>query len=522
MGAYQLKITIKGSKPPIWRRILVPEGITFEKLHQIIQTAFCWADDHLYQFEFRSEGVRVVPAEEDRSQKFQYILTDETIDNLVSGTKKFTYIYDFGDNWEHVIQVEDVIEDYKENYAQVVKFKGDVIPEDCGGITGYYELLKKSSEYLKEYDMSAINKCLNQNVEPVPEEIHIADIYGCYDKSSVIEIAKRHGLSGISKLKKEELAERTIAHILDKKVMRHYFLCARDSEIKLFEQVAAGDFKVPSFESEEMDFLYAGGYVTAGLNNHFMAAEEIIKAYEELNTPEFIEERGRLSKIGDYLCAANSLYAVTPPSVLLETFNKYEDKKLTVDELLHAHELLLPYRCMVAYIDGNFVDAALAEQKSFEELLRMQKKVPYYIPTQLEIRFMADNAGFLMTDELSQLSRFLTGELNVPDEMIPYILRQIQAEISLGGQLQEVMADFEAAGIIFESDEQIEKFTSIITDVWNHTRMVLNRGHKPYEMVMKGLEEVSAQRKNIQKIYPNDPCPCGSGKKYKKCCGKRN
>ncbi|WP_139348792.1 plasmid pRiA4b ORF-3 family protein, partial [Clostridium sp. Marseille-P2415] len=194
MGAYQLKITIKGSKPPIWRRILVPEGITFEKLHQIIQTAFCWADDHLYQFEFRSEGVRVVPAEEDRSQKFQYILTDETIDNLVSGTKKFTYIYDFGDNWEHVIQVEDVIEDYKENYAQVVKFKGDVIPEDCGGITGYYELLKKSSEYLKEYDMSAINKCLNQNVEPVPEEIHIADIYGCYDKSSVIEIAKRHGL----------------------------------------------------------------------------------------------------------------------------------------------------------------------------------------------------------------------------------------------------------------------------------------------------------------------------------------
>lgn len=40
MGAYQLKITIKGSKPPIWRRILVPEGITFEGLHQVIQTAF--------------------------------------------------------------------------------------------------------------------------------------------------------------------------------------------------------------------------------------------------------------------------------------------------------------------------------------------------------------------------------------------------------------------------------------------------------------------------------------------------
>ncbi len=24
-----------------------------------------------------------------------------------------------------------------------------------------------------------------------------------------------------------------------------------------------------------------------------------------------------------------------------------------------------------------------------------------------------------------------------------------------------------------------------------------------------------------KKVYPNDPCPCGSGKKYKKCCGKK-
>jgi len=52
--------------------------------------------------------------------------------------------------------------------------------------------------------------------------------------------------------------------------------------------------------------------------------------------------------------------------------------------------------------------------------------------------------------------------------------------------------------------------------------MVLNRGHKPYEMVMRGLEEKSVQRKNIEKVYPNDPCPCGSGKKHKKCCGKKN
>ncbi|SEU05217.1 plasmid pRiA4b ORF-3 family protein [Lacrimispora sphenoides] len=521
MGAYQLKVTIKGSKPPIWRRVLVPQGITFGKLHQMIQTAFCWSDEHLYEFEFRSEGVRVVPGKENWSPKFQYLLSDETIDSLVSGTSKFTYTYGIDKNWELNIQVEDADSDYKESWGQVIKFKGDCVPENCGGIAGYYELLESGSNDLKEYDMSAVNKCLNQGSDAATEEVHIAEVYDCYDKGSILEIAKRHGMNGLSKLKKEELVERTIAHILDPKVMSSYFLCARNSEINLFEQLSSDDFQVPSFEMEEMDFLYAGGYVTAGPDNRFMVAEEVLKAYESVNTPEFKEERERLSKIGDYLCAANSLYAVTPPQVLLETFNKYEDKKLSLEDLLHAYELLQSYRPSVRFIDGNFVDGALAEQNGVEEFKQMQKKVPYYIPTQMEIRFMADNEGFLMTGELGLLSKFLTDEMNVPDERIPYLLRQVQAEISMGGQLQEVVDGIEATGIIFESEEHLERFTSIITDVWNHTRMVLNRGHKPYEMVMKGLETASAQRKNPPKIYPNDPCSCGSGKKYKKCCGKR-
>ncbi|ADL03006.1 plasmid pRiA4b ORF-3 family protein [Lacrimispora saccharolytica] len=522
MGAYQLKITIKGSKPPIWRRVLVPEGITFGKLHQMIQTAFCWSDGYLYEFEFRSEGVRVVPNKENWSPKFQYLFSDETISRLVSSNSKFTYTYGADKNWELSIQVEDMVVDYKESCGQVVKFKGAEVPETCGSIAGYYELLESGSKGSEEYNITEVNRRLSQGGKSASEEVRMEDIYNCYDKNSILEIAKRHGMSGLSKLKKEELAERTIAHILDQKVMSRYFLCARDSEIKLFEQLAEGDFLVPSTELEEMDFLYAGGYVTAGLNNQFMVAKEVIKAYKEVNTPEFKEERERLSKIGDYFRAANSLYAVTPIQVLLETFNKYEDKKLTAEELLQAHELLQSFRPVAVYTDGKFVDGALAEQNGMEELLRMQKKVPYYIPAQQEIRFLADHGGFLMTQELGLLSTFLRDEMKVSDEKITYILRQVQAEISMGGQLPEIVDGIEAAGIIFESEEHMERFTSIITDVWNHTRMVLNRGHKPYEMVMKGLETVSVQRKNPPKIYPNDPCSCGSGKKYKKCCGKKS
>ena len=80
--------------------------------------------------------------------------------------------------------------------------------------------------------------------------------------------------------------------------------------------------------------------------------------------------------------------------------------------------------------------------------------------------------------------------------MIPLILRQVQTEISLGGQLQEVLNNFWKKRILMEPSEHMEKFASIITDVWNHTRMVQNRGHKPYEMVIKSKDVEYSKEKH--------------------------
>ncbi|WP_407412269.1 IS1096 element passenger TnpR family protein, partial [Methanobrevibacter sp.] len=60
---------------------------------------------------------------------------------------KFTYVYDFGDWWEHTIEVLNYIEDYEFDYPQVTKFKQSSPPDDCGGIYGYYEFLE---QYLDE------------------------------------------------------------------------------------------------------------------------------------------------------------------------------------------------------------------------------------------------------------------------------------------------------------------------------------------------------------------------------------
>ena len=52
MRAFQLKITIMGSEPAIWRRIIVPTGITFSQFSMILNEAMGWSGEHLFEFEF--------------------------------------------------------------------------------------------------------------------------------------------------------------------------------------------------------------------------------------------------------------------------------------------------------------------------------------------------------------------------------------------------------------------------------------------------------------------------------------
>lgn len=133
---YQLKITLKGIRPPIWRRVLVPSPIALDKLHKIIQIVMDWDDSHLHQF--TANGVDYGMDTE--------IGQDETrvrLEKIVTGEKfKFNYVYDFGDDWEHEILVEKILPaDPTMDYPICIKGKRACPPDDCGGPWGYADLL---------------------------------------------------------------------------------------------------------------------------------------------------------------------------------------------------------------------------------------------------------------------------------------------------------------------------------------------------------------------------------------------
>lgn len=150
---YQFKIALKHIRPPIWRRIQVPENYSFWDLHVAIQDAMGWLDYHLHEFEMvnPSTGIKVaigIPDEE--FARDREVLSDhkqKIADYFSLENPSASYVYDFGDNWEHTVKLEKILPRDKDiDYPVCIAGKRACPPEDCGGVWGYKDFLEIISD----------------------------------------------------------------------------------------------------------------------------------------------------------------------------------------------------------------------------------------------------------------------------------------------------------------------------------------------------------------------------------------
>jgi hypothetical protein len=147
-GLCQLKIALKGSKPGIWRRVLVRGNMRLDRLHHVIQIAMGWTNSHLHQFitGTRADCMYYGEPEPDVPPMFRKVLNEKRYvlaDLAPVAKQKLIYEYDFGDGWEHEIVVEKILPP-EPTFKHPICLAGANAcpPEDCGGVYGYYNLLK--------------------------------------------------------------------------------------------------------------------------------------------------------------------------------------------------------------------------------------------------------------------------------------------------------------------------------------------------------------------------------------------
>lgn len=165
--AFELKVTLDLEAYTAERRIIVPANMDFTRFHNVLQRVFSWSDRHLFDFDVVDEKTgeticRMVQSEEDIEYDESAVLMEgHTLAEFFPEHKQMRYTYDFGDNWEHVIRLIRVIEEYDGELPYLLEASGQTPPEDIGGAGGFiqfrevmldpehpaYEEMKKWSGY---------------------------------------------------------------------------------------------------------------------------------------------------------------------------------------------------------------------------------------------------------------------------------------------------------------------------------------------------------------------------------------
>lgn len=142
---FQIKVTLLGSDPEIWRRLLVPAGITLAALHNVLLVAMGWDGSHMHEFR-KGKQFYGMPNPDERFFDLSRTINDRKVrldEVLLRSGSKFVYTYDMGDSWEHSIVLEKRLPvDPNLKYPACLGGERACPPEDCGGIPGYYDLLE--------------------------------------------------------------------------------------------------------------------------------------------------------------------------------------------------------------------------------------------------------------------------------------------------------------------------------------------------------------------------------------------
>jgi hypothetical protein len=225
-------------------------------------------------------------------------------------------------------------------------------------------------------------------------------------------------------------------------------------------------------------------------------------------------------------------------------------------------------------------ESLLIDEEGYPEMKAAQREKPYYIPAKNELLRYADEHYYEKNDAFMALREFLLQHMKLPLERAEDIADELQLHASTAeSNMQYIMDDMQRMGLEFKGLEDLQLFMARFMEMSNNTRMPINRGHTPMELrgrsgaprsiqlgtgildaVRRGEMDMDELRRGVSKMnFPNlemqisylkelerierevggkrkvpeapapkakvgrnEPCPCGSGKKYKHCCGKNS
>lgn len=622
MEFYQLKITRKGTKPPIWRRCLVPANITFAQMAVILEDILEYETSSLYEFEFFQKKVHVREWTEGgkttTSWQYDFMSAADTFVNDLMDTEKwFTFrvhaeekLPEYRADIEKKVSSAKSAEDGREVLFPVIlkevsrsdestwtdaKEKNEYLEET-------FRLQSGESDYrnAREIKADAVSKkTITVSTDPVSQDLHnepsadtmmkefsdkylnpliekkmaeleleedgsrnpdVKEYLFSYTKEDLEEKVKEFNLisDGTSK---EALVETIFSYVMSPEGMKEIFLQADEWEADAFEEIL--DKKC--FSATEEDWIKLGwlsdaGYVVSYSDHYAEVPKAVISLYKEINTPEFHKLCRQVSWMRSCQTMLGFIYAAAPLKIVYRMYRRRPEYKVSYEEFLEILNQVPENDNMCIVRGDKMILKTVLQDNLYERIEEYQGDRDFYMPSPEEVLDYAKHGYPSENPSYKKLENFLREELHQNTAQITELMYIVFKEFSMDGMLSDIMEEFNNRNIVFDSEKQAEEFAAIMMNVNNNTRMLDFRGYTPNEVARMSEDSNPAMPKVIpmgsaaanvfanpqpqlantgiqldlnanaafvpsnagtKKIYPNDPCPCGSGKKYKKCCGRK-
>lgn len=243
-----------------------------------------------------------------------------------------------------------------------------------------------------------------------------------------------------------------------------------------------------------------------------------------------------MNQLIQYIIALTNLYGMVHKDKIVEIYNSQNEDQINcsaVDKILANPPQELEDNFVFTHKD-YFVMETIIDNNEFDLMLRKKADKPYYVPAKEELLNYVDESYFEKSKQYNNLLSYLQKSFFKPgDEKAEWLAEDIQGMCQFGVNMQVIFDSFNKMKISFKDMNQTNEVMQLIMDLSNNIRIWENNGHTPNEIFEK-FEKPNLRplpdkpfdfnatnvidMKTRQKIGRNDPCPCGSGKKYKKCC----
>ena len=342
------------------------------------------------------------------------------------------------------------------------------------------------------------------------------------------ELAKGCCIKGTTTKKKAELVQ-VVAEALqspDRLAELLYIIDANTWEIfrkaAVMPYSAPKDGITPAYKVlEELCYIHLQDY---GTGIKVLVPEEIKQVLTRLVEDGFLEKKKRFDLIHTYAEAAINLYGVISQEDFVALFNLQNARKTNEEEifpiLLRHIAVDAGYCFWKEYIVSDGFEEN--EFKDVKDLLARIGNKPRYIPDRFEFLKYAQSDYYERNEHTSKLIRFLMNDMGKSADVAEKIVTDIHYACTIEAPTHTVFQILNEYGETIDSN-QVSPFFSLFTNLSNNTRLWSNNGHTPNEihrMNQYSVKQQVAARTKQSKVGRNDPCPCGSGKKYKKCCGQ--